>query len=93
MAKPLLMNGKPIDFSKQYPPAVLKVREFLDSHWGVFTRIALADAVECSEDSVDKFQKYFPSYRLGGGSGNRPIFGSPKALAQYKKLLADRVAP
>jgi hypothetical protein len=92
MAKPLLMNGKPIDFSRKHPPALLKIKDFLDDNWGVFARISLIEAVRSSKDSVDKFQKYFPAYRVEGGFGNRLIFGNPKALAEYKKLLAAPVS-
>lgn len=87
MAKPLLLNGKPIEL-KPVPQAVLRLKQFLDKQWMVYTQVDLAEEADSSKDSINRFQREFPHYVLARGyKGFRPIYGSPKALAEYERIV------
>lgn len=88
MKKPLLLNGKPLDFSPHYTPRILKIKTFLDSQWSVYTNKELITAVPTSKDGIDDFQRAFPSYRLADGYRNfLPLYGTPEALAAYQEAV------
>jgi len=87
MAKPLLLNGKPIELNST-APAVSRLKDFLDKHWMVYTQPELTIEAESSKDSINRFQREFPQYMLSRGfRGFRPVYGSPKALAEYERIV------
>ena len=83
--KPLLLDGKPIDLMRLTPSEV-KIKEFLDKSWGVFTSKDLVERFKVGKSCVYDFSVKFPSYCARGAYRGYPLYGTPKALEEFKKL-------
>ena len=83
--RPLLLDGKPIDLTRS-TPAEAKIKEFLESSWGVFTQKDLVERFKVGKSCVYDFSVKFPAYCARGAYRGYPLYGTPKALEEFKKL-------
>lgn len=88
------VNGKPFDFDPP-PPFLGKLSSYLDSMKvadGLLTAPEVAEKAKVGFTALTRFkripehQKYMVTY----GARNCYLFGNPKAIAQFKREIAER---